>query len=326
MHKTWDAFFLCINFKRWYKIVRKCDTIEILQALLHIPEVFPRESVGVIFGMAHHKEMAAVCTLDEENAGFVPFGDEFQLRDSENVLLPDFGVAGIGGSEYVIKAPEQGRAGFQHLVVINAEELFGQGALFHTIVIVQPGLGAPADVQGGMDMGFGPLHDRAQLVPIVHLAEIQVFHGSAGDDQTVVAFLPHLLEGSIEGIQMIAVCVLGTIACGLQQLYLNLKGRVGEFAQDLRLGHDLGGHQIQNQDIQGTDVLMHSAIFCHNKDVLTLQNCGGGQRVGNTNGHEKDLLLQRAGSGARSCFNSIYKGNILLRSVQPRKCRQLYAT
>ena len=29
MHKTWDAFFLCINFKRWYKIVRKCDTIEI---------------------------------------------------------------------------------------------------------------------------------------------------------------------------------------------------------------------------------------------------------------------------------------------------------
>ena len=43
---------------------------------------------------------------------------------------------------------------------------------------------------------------------------------------------------------MTGICVLGDVAEGMQQLYLNLKRRVGQFAKKLRLSDNLGRHQI----------------------------------------------------------------------------------
>ena len=93
------------------------------------------------------------------------------------------------------------------------------------------------------------------------------------------------MEGRIKGRQVLGVSILGNVAQGVEQFYLDLERRVGELAQQLGLGDDLSGHQIQDKQVQRADVLMDGAVFSHDKDVLALQNGPGGQRVGDLDGH-----------------------------------------
>ena len=89
---------------------------------------------------------------------------------------------------------------------------------------------------------------------------------------------------------MLRIRVLGDVAEGVEQLHLYLKRGVGQLPQQLSLSHDLRGHQVQNQQLQRTDILMHGPVLCHDKDIFALQSGGGGQRVGNLDWHGKDLF------------------------------------
>ena len=214
---------------------------------------------------------------------------EMCIRDRD-IALPHLGVPGVGGLEDVVKAAEQGGIGFKYPVVEHAEELFRQRTLLHAVVEVEPRLCAPADVEGGVDMTAGPLHDLTQLVPILHLGEVQVFHRRAGDDHAVVFPPPDLIEGGVKGLQVVLVDVLGTITGSPEQLYLDLEGRVGQLAQDLCLGDDLGGHQVEDEHLQGPDILVQSPVFGHDEDILPFQGGAGGEGVGNFDGHGVDYL------------------------------------
>ena len=130
-------------------------------------------------------------------------------------------------------------------------------------------------------------HDLAELIPVVHVGEIQILHRCAGDDHAVILLILDLMEGRIKGRQVLGVSILGNVAQGVEQLYLDLERRVGELAQQLGLGDDLSGHQIQDKQVQRADVLMDGAVFSHDKDVLALQNGPGGQRVGDSDRHRK---------------------------------------
>ena len=141
-----------------------------------------------------------------------------------------------------------------------------------------------------MNVRFGPLHDLAQFFPIVHIGEIQILHRGAGDDHAVIFLVLDLIKGGIEREKMIRVGILRCVAGGLQQLHLHLQRRVGQLAQQLGLRNDFGGHQIQNQNVQGADILMHGTELGHNKNVFALQHRAGRERVGNTNGHVRHLL------------------------------------
>lgn len=132
----------------------------------------------------------------------------------------------------------------------DAEELFAQIIFGDLVVVIQPGLGPPADVERGVDMSFGPFHDLAELIPVVHVGEIQILHRCSGDDHAVILLILDLMEGRIKGRQVLGVSILGNVAQGVEQLYLDLERRVGELAQQLGLGDDLSGHQIQDKQVQ----------------------------------------------------------------------------
>lgn len=157
-------------------------------------------------------------------------------------------------------------------------------------MVEQAGLSSPADVQRRVDMGSGPIHDLAQLVPVVHIGEVQILHRRTGDDHAVELPVLDLVEGGVEGGEVVSVRVLGDVAQGVEQLNLHLEGGVGQLAQQLGLRNDLGGHQIEDQQVQRADVLVHGPVFCHHKDILTLQRCGGREGVGDLDGHGKDLF------------------------------------
>ena len=118
-----------------------------------------------------------------------------------------------------------------------------------------------------------------------HRLEIEALHGGAGNDEPVEMLVAHLVKGGVEGLQVLGGRVFRGMADGLEQLHFHLDGRVGQTPQDLRLGGDLGGHEVQQQHAQRAYVLVHGAVLRHHEDVLAFQGGGGGQGVGNADGH-----------------------------------------
>ena len=121
--------------------------------------------------------------------------------------------------------------------------------------------------------------------PVVHLLEFQPLHRRAGDDKAVEVLVAHRVEGGVEGLQVLGGRVLRVVARGLQKLHFNLQRRVRQLPQNLGLRGDLGGHEVQQQQPQRTNVLVHGAMLGHDEDVLVLQRRRGRQRIGNANGH-----------------------------------------
>ena len=94
-----------------------------------------------------------------------------------------------------------------------------------------------------------------------------------------------LVERGIERVEVLLRDVLRRVAGCLQQADLDLQGRVRKLAQDLRLGDDLGGHEVEQHQLQRADVLMDGSVLRHHEDVLTFEDVGGGQCVGYLDGH-----------------------------------------
>ena len=167
----------------------------------------------------------------------------------------------------------------------DARGLLGQRVLLDAAMVVEPGLRAPADMQGRMDVRGRPIHDARELVPVIDLLELKLLDRGPGDDQAVVVVELDLAEGAVERLEMGGGDVLRLMAAGTQQLDLNLERRVGELAHDLRLGGELGGHEVQHEHPEGTDVLVEGSELGHDEYVLALELRRGGQGVWNANGH-----------------------------------------
>ena len=67
----------------------------------------------------------------------------------------------MGSIEGIVKASQKDGALVVQLVGEDTEELLGQGMLGNTVVVVEPCLGAPADVQGRVDAVRTPFHNPA---------------------------------------------------------------------------------------------------------------------------------------------------------------------
>lgn len=93
-------------------------------------------------------------------------------------------------------------------------------------------------------MRFGPLENLAELRPVINIFELHFFYRSAGDDHAVVVLVADIVQGNVERLEVLARHVRGLMADGLEKVNLDLKGRVGELAQDLRFGLNLGGHEV----------------------------------------------------------------------------------
>ena len=258
--------------------------------VVHAPAVafvFGVQRGTVVLRVPEHEEPPAVDALGRVHARLVGNGQQFQLGVRLDVFGPHLGVARMGRPEPVVKPAQQGRGQLRlNLPVLeHARHLGGQLVFGHAIVVIDAGLCAPADMQRGMHVRARPVHDAAQLGPIVHVFEIEQLHGRAGDDHAVEVLVGDVVERAVERLQVLLGHVFRVMAGHAQQRYLDLQRRVRKLAQNLRLGGDLGGHEVQQHHAQRADVLVHGAVLRHDEDVFLRQQIGGRQRVGNANGH-----------------------------------------
>ena len=249
--------------------------------------------------MAGDEDLAPLLIHDSVDPRFRGGGQDFQPRHLLNVLPVNGGVAGVGDPKFIVKAPKEDGPLVVGMVGVYPEQLFRQWVLLDAVVIIQSRLGSPADVEGGVYMGFAPLHDPAQLRPVVHVLKGHLFDGSPGDDHAVKFPVLQLVEGLVEGQQMFLGGVLGFVGGDHHQFQVHLQGGVAQQAAELGFGDDFGGHQIQKHDLQGTDVLGLGPSLLHDEDILILQDSGGGQVIGYLNGHAASswlYVVQRLGN------------------------------
>ena len=183
--------------------------------------------------------------------------------------------------EHVVAAAKEHVAAARDGVGKDVRELFGQQDLSNAEVMVEPGLRRPADVQGAVDVGLAPVHEFDELGPVVDRLKVHALDRSARDDHAVELLIADVCEGLVEALKM----ALGGVAAHVRAHVNELQRRVAQKARKLRLGRDLVGHQIDEHDAQRTDVLSAGALLAHDEDVFLPEHLGGGQGIGDLNGH-----------------------------------------
>ena len=112
-----------------------------------------------------------------------------------------------------------------------------------------------------------------------------MLHRRTGDDEAVEILVLNVLKGPVEGNHVLLGGILGLMGGHLNQEELHLQRGIAQQAGQLGFRGDLCGHEIQQADPQGTNLLGFCPGLGHHKDVFPLQNASGWEIIGNTNGH-----------------------------------------
>jgi hypothetical protein len=95
-----------------------------VQTLIDVAEVFLRQRVAVIFCVARHKELAPALFGDDMHARKVGERKYNELVVLFDVVKVNLRVARVRRKVIVVKAAHQGVIRVQHMVIVNAGELF----------------------------------------------------------------------------------------------------------------------------------------------------------------------------------------------------------
>ena len=178
------------------------------QAGVFIPQVFFLQRAGVVFAVAHDEDLLAVFGNHGIDACLLRGSQNLQLVAGFDILPKNGGMAAVGGHENIVKAAEQDIVLPLRLMGKHAEEFLLQRDLLDAVMIIQPRLGAPADVEGGMNVFLAPFHDGAELLPVFHLFKGKMLHRCAGDDHAVEVLVLDFGESFIERGKMFFGCIL----------------------------------------------------------------------------------------------------------------------
>ena len=99
-----------------------------------------------------------------------------------------------------------------------------------------------------------------------------------------------LIEALIEAKKMLLGGIFGLVGAGMHQLQMYLQGGVAQQSGKLGFRCNLGGHQVQQNDLQGTDILGNRPVLGHYKNILLLQDIHCRKIVGNLN--RQSFVLQ----------------------------------
>ena len=125
-----------------------------LQPLCDIAVVFALERMRIVFRMAGYENLPPVAGDGDIDTGLGRFADDLKSWIFLELFSADPGMPGVRCPENIIETTGQLRGFIRDIVLEYAEHLGGQLVLGDPIVVIQPGLRAPADMEGGKDVLF----------------------------------------------------------------------------------------------------------------------------------------------------------------------------
>ena len=121
-------------------------------------------------------------------------------------------------------------------------------------------------------MVIRPVENIAQFIPVVYLFEVHLLNRSARYDHSVVIIVFHLIKVLIKLIEVTRRRILCLMGTGTHEGNIQLQRCVRQGAQKLQLRILLQRHEIQDHNLQGTDLLQIRLILPHYKNVFPVQN------------------------------------------------------
>ena len=174
----------------------------------------------------------------------------------------------------------------------DPEHLLRQRELVDAVVVEEPSLSAPANVESAGYIGTAPVHYANKFIPIVDLRERHLFDGSASDDEAVILTIADIIESQIERAEMLGSCILGYMAGNHEKVDIDLKRGVAEDPEELRLSGDFIRHQIEDGDAERAYVLRDGTRLTHKENALLLEDLPSGEAVWDTYWHLCKKIIQ----------------------------------
>ena len=135
-------------------------------------------------------------------------------------------------------------------------------------------------------MRLAPLHDFRDLIPVGDLLEWHHLDRRARDDHAIVLLVADFGERAVELRQVLLRRVARRVRLRVDEVDLDLQRRIAEQAQELRLRDVLDRHEVQDEDLERTDILAVSAVGIHDEDILSLEDMSGRQIIRYLDWHE----------------------------------------
>ena len=165
--------------------------------------VFKAQRVGIVLGVPEHEELAAVRALHDVQPGLVRLGNNLKVGASLDHFTARLGVPRVHSVEPVIESAHERRGALHQPVLVNTGELCGELPLANAVMVVEPCLRAPANVQRGVHVLKRPIHNALKLRPIINILEIKLLDRRARDDEPVEMLMLNLFERAIERLEMV---------------------------------------------------------------------------------------------------------------------------
>ena len=254
-------------------------------ALGHIALVFLGERVLAVLPMAEREHFGEVTCGDQARAGLWPPSQDLKVMVGTYLVFVHAGEAGVRLQINLVETIGQEAVFVLQVLREYAENLLGVIHLVDAVAVVQCAHRAPAQVHGGEHMGGGPVENRLELVPVVHIFERHMLYRRAGDHETVVIVVFERVEVLIELDEVVGGNMRGLMRGGLHEVDLDLQRRFGDQSQQLRFGFDLLGHQVQDHQFERTDALTLRFGFLQSEDALRIEDGSGRQAAGDLDRH-----------------------------------------
>ena len=156
------------------------------------------ECIRRIFGMSGDKELTSVTCHCHVNTRIIRLGQQGEVFHLQDIFPTHFGVTAVRHKKHIIEPTEDRQSLHIDMVFKNAEHLFIQRILRHSIEVIKSGLCCPADIKCGSDMSTRPVKNGRDFVPISHLLVRHLLNGSAGHNHAVIRFIAHQVKIAIE--------------------------------------------------------------------------------------------------------------------------------
>ena len=276
----------------------------------HIPFVFSIQGYTVVFRVSHNENAATAVCHGKEKSCFLRFRQHSQFLTVVNIFNRNLCMSGMRCQEHIIKSSHQRNLTIQYLMPKKAEHFLIQRSLFQSVKMIKTGLCRPAQENSRGYMFCSPVHDLCKLLPVIHLLEFHLLYRCSGNDHSIVFITFKFRKSLVKFIQMTHRSILGLMALHCHKSHIYLQRSVGKGTQKLQFCLLLQRHQIQDQDLNRTDILMGCTGFIHHKYIFFFQNFFYGQIALYLNRHSFSpfsLLFSSYLPGLLSCkFQEIF--------------------
>ena len=181
-------------------------------------------------------------------------------------------MSGMWCKEHIVKPSYQRDLAVQDFVPEQTEHLVVKLAFLKSIEMIKTRLCSPAQKDRRGHVVRSPVHDLLEFVPVVYFFKFHLLDRSSCNDHSVKTSVFEIRKSLIEFIQMTDRSVSCLMALHCHKSHIHLQRCVGERTQKLKLCLLLEWHQVQDQDLDRTNVLMHSPSLVHNEYIFSFQN------------------------------------------------------